>query len=633
MAAPSTGGHTCAICGKQYQRSAHLRRHESTHVESARYKCLYCEKAFARRDVCRKHTVHCPKKQDQETVPNLKRGQKPRACDACFHSKQSCDTSDPCVRCVSRKLPCTYHRLEESTSVITDASSSTPSSSLATTAVGTPDNDKDRTKITVAFLLGLTNPNSENILEFLASEAAARTEGDGIDPTMKDMHVPTQYPPNMLIDDDFTFLPYGFASTFAPELIDFNSLDVLSENILSNTRMSFLVPESLEPRSAEIISGLQELHHTLVATNQWYDGTFDLDTANSVFSAGNLCQFAATYFRVSHLDFPIVHRPDFGSDYTTKQLLLAVGLSGSLRSPPSDDALAARGYLTLAEEYIFRCLERLMPPGSAPEFTHELQETLQAALMIHSVQFFRNDVASRRKNRTQRLPQLVSAVRVIGLAQTKHAPIFQYEEFVRNESKIRLAIWTALGDWQQCGMFNTPPSMTPAELTCDLPSPLELWDAKDAAEYYEAANALGADGSRRICSVKQCTDALMAENWVGMGSFPFQDISGSDLQLLIFALNGMLASANLMGVLPACAPALLRAVSRWEVMWDMIRGRMEPAAFEKAGMIRYNSELCWIARKLVHVSISGDRSSAYMQKVGHDSLVQLHEFVRQYRDS
>lgn len=78
--------------------------------------------------------------------------------------------------------------------------------------------------------------------------------------------------------------------------------------------------------------------------------------------------------------------------------------------------------------------------------------------------------------------------------------------------------------------------MTPAELTCDLPSPLELWDAKDAAEYYEAANALGADGSRRICSVKQCTDALMAENWVGMGSFPFQDISGSDLQLLIFGM-------------------------------------------------------------------------------------------------
>ncbi|OHF01917.1 hypothetical protein CORC01_02795 [Colletotrichum orchidophilum] len=582
------------------------------------------------RDVCRKHTIHCPKKQDRETVPHLKRGQKPKACDACFHSKQSCDTSDPCVRCVSRKLPCTYHRLEESISVITDASS-TPSSSLDTTAVDTPDTDKDRTKITVAFLLGLTNPNSENILEFLASEAAARTEGDGIDPTMKGM--PTQYPPNMLIDDDFNFLPYGFPSTFAPELIDFNALNVLSENILSNATVSPFVPESLELQSAEIISDLQELHQTMVVTNQWYDGTFDLDTATSVLSAGNLCQFAATYFRVSHLDFPIVHRPDFGNDDTTKQLLLAVGLSGSLRSPPSDDVLAARGYLSLAEEYIFRCLERLMPPGSAPEFTHELGETLQAALMIHSLQFFRNDVATRRKNKTQRLPLLVSAVRVLGLAQTKHAPIFQYEEFVRNESKIRLAIWTAVGDWQQCGMSNTPPSMTPAELTCDLPSPLELWDAKDAAEYYDAANALGADGSRRICSVKQCTDALMAESWVGIGSFPFQDINGSDLQLLIYALNAMVASATLMGVLPACAPALLRAISRWEVMWDTIRGRIDPAAFERVGTIRHNSELCWIARKLIHVAISGDKSSAYMQNVGHDSLVQLHEFVRQYRDS
>lgn len=95
----------------------------------------------------------------------------------------------------------------------------------------------------------------------------------------------------------------------------------------------------------------------------------------------------------------------------------------------------------------------------------------------------------------------------------------------------------------------------------------------------------------------------------------------------------MVLSANLMGILPTSAQALLRAVSRWETMWETIRGRMDPAAFEKIGMIRFNSELCWAARKIVQVAISGDKSSAYMQKVGHDSLVQLHEFVRQYRDS
>ncbi|OHW98341.1 transcription factor, partial [Colletotrichum incanum] len=495
----------------------------------------------------------------------------------------------------------------------------------------TPNNDQDRTKITVAFLLGLTNPNSDNILEFLANEAATRTEGDGIDSSMKT--VLPQYPPSMLNDEDFTFLPYGFASGFSNEMMDFQPFETLSPNGLSNTTVSPFDPESWKTRAAEIVSDLHDLHNSLRSTDPWYDGSFDLNTTMSVFSADNLCKFASTYFRVSHLDFPIVHRPDFGTERTNKLLLLAVGLSGSLRSPPSDDVLAARGFLGLAEEYIFRGLNRLMPPGSAPEFTEEVQETLQAALMIHCVQFFRNDVPSRRKNRTQRLPVLVSAVRCMGLAQTRHAPIFQYEDFVRNEAKIRLATWTALGDWQQSGMFNSPPMMTPAELTCDLPSPVELWDAKDSTEYFEAAHALGIDGSRRISSVKLCVDALMRETWGGLGSFPFQDINGSDLQLLIFALNGMLLSANLMGVLPASAHSILRAVSRWEAMWESIRGRIDPAAFEKIGMVRYNSELCWAARKIIQVAISGDRSSAYMQKVGHDSLVQLHEFVRQYRDS
>ncbi|KAK1980204.1 hypothetical protein LZ30DRAFT_724011 [Colletotrichum cereale] len=630
MPASSVDRHTCATCGKQYQRSAHLRRHESTHIQVARHNCVYCDKVFARRDVCRKHMLLCPNKHDQETLPNLKRGQKPRACDACFHSKQSCDTSDPCERCTSRRLTCTYRRLGGATSVTTDVSS-TASSSLASTTVGTPNNDTDRTKITVAFLLGLTNPNSDNILEFLANEAATRTEGDGLDSSMKPVF--SQYPSSTLPDEDFSFLPYGFASSFSPELMDFQSMGTFSPNTLSNAAASPFDPESWKSRADEIVLDMHGLHDSLIATDSWYDGSFDLNTTKSVFSAENLCKFSATYFRVSHLDFPIVHRPEFGIERTHMLLLLAVALSGSLRSPPSDDVLAARGFLSLAEEYIFRGLGRLMPPGSAPEFTHEIQETLQAALMIHCAQIFRNDVASRRKNRTQRLPALVSAVRCLGLAQTRHAPVFQYEDFVLNESKIRLATWTALGDWQQSGMFNCPPTLTPAELTCDLPSPLELWDAKDTAEYFDAARALGLDGSRRISSVKLCLDALMRDTWGGVGSFPFQDINGSDLQLLIFALNGIVLSANLMGILPASAHALLRAVSRWETMWESIRGRMDPATFEKCGMIRHNSELCWATRKITQVAISGDKSSAYMQKVGHDSLVQLHEFVRQYRDA
>lgn len=94
----------------------------------------------------------------------------------------------------------------------------------------------------------------------------------------------------------------------------------------------------------------------------------------------------------------------------------------------------------------------------------------------------------------------------------------------------------------------------------------------------------------------------------------------------------MVISSNLMGLLPATQRSLMRALSRWELMWEAVRGRMDPETFKKSGMVRYNTELCWAAKKIIKVAITGDRSSAYMQKVGHDSLVELHEFVRQYRD-
>ncbi|KAF6806140.1 transcription factor [Colletotrichum musicola] len=586
-------------------------------------------------DVCRKHTIHCPNKSHHEALPNLKRGQKPRACDACFHSKQSCDNSDPCERCVLRKLSCTYRRLEEGPLLAAQDPSASNTANGSGTA--TNNNDKDRTKLTIAFLLGLTNPDSENILEFLAGEAASRIDTEGLDPATSAASM--QFPPGMSSDQDFAaFLTYGISS-LAPEAVDnLFSMSLGHGGLTTNTSNMSSTPTSpfnpivFGPHSAALLCELHSLHDSLVASNPSYSGSFNLDAATSAFSADSLCTFAATYFRVSHLDFPILHKPYFGTARTTKPLLLAVGMAGAIRSAPSDDALAARGFLSLSEEYIFRRLRDLFPAGSTPEYTPELEEALQAAVMIHSVQFFRNDTATRRKNRTQRLPMLVSAVRLLGLAQTRHAPVFDFDEFVRNESRIRLVTWLALADWQQSGMSNVPCLITPSEMTCDLPCPLELFDARDADDYREMSHSQGIDTARRVVSVKQCMDALISDSWNGMGVFPFQAVNGVDLQIMIFGINSMVISSNLMGLLPTTQRSLMRALSRWELMWEAIKGRMDPETFRKSGMVRYNTELCWAAKKIIKVAIVGDRSSAYMQKVGHDSLVELHEFVRQYRD-
>ncbi|KAM3545930.1 hypothetical protein ARSEF1564_001211 [Beauveria bassiana] len=78
----------------------------SPDTASGRFRCLYCAKEFGRGDVCRKHMFNCIEKDADSVVPELRRGRKPKACEACFVSKVSCDKRHPCSRCLLRHLSC-----------------------------------------------------------------------------------------------------------------------------------------------------------------------------------------------------------------------------------------------------------------------------------------------------------------------------------------------------------------------------------------------------------------------------------------------------------------------------------------------------------------------------------------------
>ncbi|KAM3561181.1 hypothetical protein MY1884_002527 [Beauveria asiatica] len=78
----------------------------SSDTASGRFRCLYCAKEFGRGDVCRKHMLNCIKKDADSVIPELRRGRKPKACEACFASKVSCDKGHPCSRCLLRHLSC-----------------------------------------------------------------------------------------------------------------------------------------------------------------------------------------------------------------------------------------------------------------------------------------------------------------------------------------------------------------------------------------------------------------------------------------------------------------------------------------------------------------------------------------------
>lgn len=87
-----------------------------------------------------------------------------------------------------------------------------------------------------------------------------------------------------------------------------------------------------------------------------------------------------------------------------------------------------------------------------------------------------------------------------------------------------------------------------------------------------------------------------------------------------------------MSLLAASAPALLRAMDRWEELWRAVAAKLGDEKVRTSGYARHSGELCWLARKTIAYSLAGkDRTAPYFQVIGHESLKALHELLRELR--
>lgn len=260
--------------------------------------------------------------------------------------------------------------------------------------------------------------------------------------------------------------------------------DNLGDSLSNPTAPLVLPPNTAaaaqEASIAAVVDALQETHDWFARTGQAYDGgggvPFSRErlaaTATLALARPNVRAFVSSYFRNTHHDFPLLHRASFAVEAAAPELLLAVVLCGSLYSAPTDGALSCRGLFHLAEELAFRRLaaalaaaereadlmaaaakdggsdgvERNGCGGGGMETTTRLHETLQAALIMHGLQNTMSSAPARRRNRTVRLPALVSVVRTLGLARTRHEPWTpsgaetdesRWAEFVHTETRIR----------------------------------------------------------------------------------------------------------------------------------------------------------------------------------------------------
>ncbi len=314
-------------------------------------------------------------------------------------------------------------------------------------------NKEENTKIPVSFLLGLTNPEAESMVGIFLKDPSY----DCDDPGSSGMSTQPEADINTDPDQDPTssdgpFFPWVFGDPPYTDL--FAAAEDYADGLTSFPESASPSTPAIDPTLAPTISTLESLHTTLTATDPSYTGTFDAALAAQVFTAANATTFLSNYFRHTHKHLPLLHRASFNTSTTTPALVLIAFLTGALYAPPRDCVLATPRFFHIAEEFVFRKLEKLVARFTQEEAEEEksgeieLYETLQAAVLIHGAQFIMNtrSADARRRGWMVRKPVLVDAVRRLGLTAARHEEEGWvggedreegWKRWVRDEMKIR----------------------------------------------------------------------------------------------------------------------------------------------------------------------------------------------------
>ena len=86
-----------------------------------------------------------------------------------------------------------------------------------------------------------------------------------------------------------------------------------------------------------------------------------------------------------------------------------------------------------------------------------------------------------------------------------------------------------------------------------------------------------------------------------------------------------------MSTISESAPAVQRALSRWQDIWKFLAQRSQSDALTGCGIERYSDGQCWAARKMLESLVSGEELHPFFKRVGHDTFAEFHGFLVQHQ--
>ncbi|SMY28595.1 unnamed protein product [Zymoseptoria tritici ST99CH_1A5] len=264
--------------------------------------------------------------------------------------------------------------------------------------------------------------------------------------------------------------------------------------------------------------------------------------------------------------------------------------------------------------------------------SHEAVEVLQAALIMEIIQNRTNNVQTRRRLRIQRHPRLVAALRNHEIFEAVGEHPLQinrsvqpaWQEFIREETRIRLASWAFIMDSCFAIMFNSCPLITISELQVDFPCREDVFEAESEAAFNDLVSCRNL---RSRHAPAQIFKDILLDDWTPEA---YINVDATGLGIVICALQSQTMTARHWSLLPTTQTIILRAADRWEQLWHSLTDRDGSEEPPLKGFTKNNEELCSFVRMLVragNIEVPGCR---YTRIQPTDDIGHLNQFLKRF---
>ncbi|RBR25990.1 uncharacterized protein FIESC28_01263 [Fusarium coffeatum] len=568
-------------------------------VSSSQTECPFCHKSFGRADVARRHARSCPARKGRALPAVAKRGRKLRACDNCAKVKLSCNVALPCRRCAAKGVECVYSALCHDTS------------HRSTVAEKPKDN-----RHSLSFLLQASDPSHTSLDVTVAAEPERTSEEptwrhqDQLDAGTVDPKFLLLNLSDMLLDDPMDYENPGDGLQFQ----NIFNIPATTNDTLA-TRIT-----TLSSDLQEMVTNKPHLKEALEHTDQ--TGFLTTSHFHNAFIA---------FFRRRYYHKPPIHWPTFQLDEIAPHFLLAVILTGTAYLQYLDQSpqhFLTASLLELAEKYIFKELKRLADQNVTPLTSKHMLEICQASVLMNSLEGSTNHTEARRRIASKRIPTLVAVLRKTGLVGLKHQPDeVSWEEFVHQETCIRVVSWTFTNDTLMSLFCNHPPAMTVKEMGGPLPCLSELWEADSGVAFEGLRHKLTREypSNRR-----EAVSGLLSDEWTSLKE-SFGRLDPTDLFLISGGLMRHVFHCRTSITTPDYISMVLRALDRWDSLWIDAFERIPVDERKWFGIARHSPEVIALSRRMIELIGSEEaEKSAYLQCVATYDTAVFHEFVQKY---